>query len=1174
VRRVAPSAGCFAAGLLVVSLSALPFAASQVVSEEPLFPSASPEDPQAASDATFDHVLLGDSKVDMPLGAGAIELVDGSAADPPHFVVTGQQVGTRIDQPIFITPATRFRWSWMKTQGAVCIVQLQLTQPETGQRRYLGYAAGAWSEPTSPDPTVEFFVAADPPRQWTAVERNVFDDMRTLLGWDSARITEFYASPWEGSSAQFRQAAITKVSSQDLQALKRQRQLALASQVGTGSYRPLRLKDYDEQHVANFDASFEECAPGRNSGANEWSAFGAVGKMDFNAIGRDMHVRYPAFDLVFRLDDARQEIKPDALDSFRLGLVDGRLPAIWGGWQHNGLLYKVSVMTVPSAGHGNFDLYKLQVQNRSSQPVPSQLTATLEGPPDMRLDDGVVRGLGDAPFLIADAGVAYERVLRDWGLCDKRAKAYAAGGGPGKTEAAVASYRLGLDGLPVVYRVKAEPNKKYLVYLVSTPHIAGHLLERPDKPGDLVFEYKVEGLAPQTLDWMEYITRKQQPLCARFDGAYDADGDGYIEVVSGVSEHSRIRHTRLSVIYVLPEGTSVPNDEAIFSGAMNSQCVWHIDVGATPEQGPANQDYDKSDLGFARFKLRFGAAVPPNSTKTYWLRVPPIHRREPVSMGYIAHAFRDVLPGEAVPPFSPEQVRALQSFSPDAAEQTVRDYWRAFFEGAASFELPDPVLTDIFLSRLATRAVLDVTINEHVVYNTCSPFFYFDHAYRDQAYVIYALDLANLHERAERLLRVYCMDVESVPQGPIAFDGKPLQLGMLPSGLWNTRPGQFDTQGQNIWALVQHYKLSGDRQWLEKTAYPYIRRGAMWIVNSRRKHMQDVRNPEDPRYGLIEPGGMEVLDVGAGMHMYYMNGFAVLGLREAADAARALGANDDCQLFTREGQELQTSLYKSFAATFKRTGLYDGHLWFGVEPQGVGMYGFWAHNCLLWPCRCIDPHDPMLSATWRRMERMSNTWGGGMHSESQGSFWPYIGVDRAVSYLLRGEPEKTLDYFCAFTDTAGGTLSWGEGYGNVIAGGDQPHFWADAQWVNLFRQLFAFEDGSDLWITPALFRRWHAGEQRVTVSRLATHFGLLDLDIRSSRDGAVVDYRIAVSPQGDQTSRPLEKIILYPRLSGGRAIKSVSRDGQPVDMFTRDAIVITRPERDRAISVQVQAARW
>ena len=128
-------------------------------------------------------------------------------------------------------------------------------------------------------------------------------------------------------------------------------------------------------------------------------------------------------------------------------------------------------------------------------------------------------------------------------------------------------------------------------------------------------------------------------------------------------------------------------------------------------------------------------------------------------MGYMAHAFRDVLPGEAVPPFSDEKVRALQSLSPDDAEQVLRDYWQTFFARATRLELPDPILNDMFLSRLATRAVLDVPITEDVVYNTCSPFFYFDHAYRDQAYVIYALDLARLHEQAERLLRVYCMDV-------------------------------------------------------------------------------------------------------------------------------------------------------------------------------------------------------------------------------------------------------------------------------------------------------------------------------------------------------------------------------------------------------------------------------
>src|ERR1035441_1373109 len=121
-------------------------------------------------------------------------------------------------------------------------------------------------------------------------------------------------------------------------------------------------------------------------------------------------------------------------------------------------------------------------------------------------------------------------------------------------------------------------------------------------------------------------------------------------------------------------------------------------------------------------------------------------------------------------------------------------------------------------------------------------------------------------------------------------------------------------------------------------------------------------------------------------------------------ACTASGRTVACFGPAAQAAELTDSLHKSFAATFKRNGLYEGNLWFGVEPEGVGMYGFWAHCCLLWPCRALDPHDPMLSATWRKMEQMSQSWGGGLFSESQGGYWPYIGVDWALSYILRGEP--------------------------------------------------------------------------------------------------------------------------------------------------------------------------
>ena len=205
---------------------------------------------------------------------------------------------------------------------------------------------------------------------------------------------------------------------------------------------------------------------------------------------------------------------------------------------------------------------------------------------------------------------------------------------------------------------------------------------------------------------------------------------------------------------------------------------------------------------------------------------------------------------------------------------------------------------------------------------------------------------------------------------------------------------------------------------------------------------------------------------------------------------------------------------------------------------------------------------------------MSNQWGGGMHAEGPGGFWPYIGVDRAVSHILRSEPDRALDYFCAYTDTAGGTLSWGEGYSNLIAGGDQPHFWADAQWLNLFRQLFVFEDDNALWLTPALFRRWHAGDHKVEVSGLPTQFGELDLRIVPNHDGSVIRYSIRVMPQGDQGQRPLERILLYPRIEGGRAIRRVTVDGKDFGSFTRDCVIFTQPKRGAAMDVSVEAGAW
>ena len=157
-------------------------------------------------------------------------------------------------------------------------------------------------------------------------------------------------------------------------------------------------------------------------------------------------------------------------------------------------------------------------------------------------------------------------------------------------------------------------------------------------------------------------------------------------------------------------------------------------------------------------------------------------------------------------------------------------------------------------------------------------------------------------------------------------------------------------------------------------------------------------------------------------------------------------------------------------------------------------------------------------------------------------------------------------------DHAGGTFSWGEGYSNVTAGGDQPHMWADAQYVNLFRHLFAMEDGARLLLTPAIPRRWQQGAAPIRIRKLPTQFGELDLTIQSQADGSSIDYEFSVTPIGDQADRPLDKIIVNARTPAGRTLKGVSIDGQPVDSFAGEAIIIARPERNHRYRMTLEIA--
>ena len=87
-------------------------------------------------------------------------------------------------------------------------------------------------------------------------------------------------------------------------------------------------------------------------------------------------------------------------------------------------------------------------------------------------------------------------------------------------------------------------------------------------------------------------------------------------------------------------------------------------------------------------------------------------------------------------------------------------------------------------------------------------------------------------------------------------------------------------------------------------------------------------NPEAIGYGMLPPATPEA---GGPGHNYYVNSFAVLGLRMAAKMADVTGKPEDAERWMQQADELQQAMYKAIQYSFFRFSDFAGAIPFGPE---------------------------------------------------------------------------------------------------------------------------------------------------------------------------------------------------------------------------------------------------
>jgi hypothetical protein len=414
-------------------------------------------------------------------------------------------------------------------------------------------------------------------------------------------------------------------------------------------------------------------------------------------------------------------------------------------------------------------------------------------------------------------------------------------------------------------------------------------------------------------------------------------------------------------------------------------------------------------------------------------------------------------------------------------------------------EVPDQEFRNAFYAGL--QHMLTATVGDQA---RIAPLTYPLPWLRDSVYIIRCFDLAGLHDLA-RTATEYCVRNDFF--GGFGAEG--------------------DAPGEGVWAVVQHYRVSRDKAWLERV-YPAVRRKCEWLFRMRRaeKPLQvTVDTPvlasthAERGTGVICLAAQESIIMGAMDHGVsystgWVNQWALCGLREAAYAARELGFVDDADRYEKEAIDLKAALRRFIA----RTPEYFEH-----ERTVTN---------LLWPTRAWEdaPEDVRgaFDSWWEKHRRTD-------HAFLPEPYWLYFELAQAHNALLLGRQDRAwqvVEYRLRHQDLPG-LYGWREGGDSVgmenVTGGvtlihqlrgcqqiDRvtPHGWSQAEMWLLQRAMLVEEWQGGLLLFAGVPAAWLAPGARVAFRNLPTWYGRVSSELLVDNTGEAATVTVFGAPGG------------------------------------------------------------
>jgi len=551
---------------------------------------------------------------------------------------------------------------------------------------------------------------------------------------------------------------------------------------------------------------------------------------------------------------------------------------------------------------------------------------------------------------------------------------------------------------------------------------------------------------------------------------------------------------------------------------------------------------------------RFGAATFDRSALTDYLKrgdVPPLTEAAD-AFGYASGAFRydlELLPDTAreiylAIPFGADDGEpdrsiemALESASGADLFDAAKQEW---LEKLKNFDIRLPPEAQGFVDTLKTAAA-HILINRDGPALQPGPRRYTRSWIRDGAVMAAALLRMGCTEEAKDFVRWYA--------------GYQAEDGAVPCCVDATGPDwlvEYDSQGEFIYAVMECYRFTGDRDFLAEL-WPAAARSVDQIDTLRNRRLTDeFRTPEKRAcYGLLPESASHEGYLAHPVHAYWDDFWALRGLKDAVAIAEFLGDRDRASRMAALRESFRDTLYASIEATMSERGIefLPGSVeWADFDPTATAA--------------AIAPIDELHNLPEVAVTRTFREYLAKFRERCSGSvewtnYSPY--EVRIVGALVRLGMRKSAHELADFLLADRRPLAWNQwpeiAWRNPKTPGhigDVPHTWIGAEYVLSFLSLFAFEREADrsLVVAAGISEDWLAGGFEVAVENLPTHYGRIGYRLRRLEDDKAAVYlsgALLIPPGG---------IVIKPPLP--RPIAGVDIDGKRTGAFDAETVTVDR----------------